>query len=223
MSRPTFRCPDLDAFCLLDRLGLTVTGQHIAEDHTVLRCRVLEPDDPLERDCWCHRCGAVGAPRDTVIRRLAHVPVGWRPTVLPVAVRRCRCAGCGHVWRQDVTTAAAPRLKLTNHAVLWALKSVVIDRASIARVAASLGAAWHTVDDAVLAAGQQLLIDDPHRLDGVRIIGVDEHCWRHPRLGNHSQERFVTVVIDLTPVRDRTGPARLLDIVEGRSKQVFTA
>jgi len=29
------------------------------------------------------------------------------------------------------------------------------------------------------------------------------------------------VIIDLTPVRDRTGPARLLDMVDGRSKQVF--
>jgi transposase len=29
------------------------------------------------------------------------------------------------------------------------------------------------------------------------------------------------VIIDLTPVRDRTGPARLLDMVEGRSKQAF--
>ena len=29
------------------------------------------------------------------------------------------------------------------------------------------------------------------------------------------------MIIDLTPVRDRTGPARLLDMVEGRSKQVF--
>jgi transposase len=31
----------------------------------------------------------------------------------------------------------------------------------------------------------------------------------------------VTVIIDLTPVRDGIGPARLLDMVEGRSKQVF--
>jgi hypothetical protein len=29
------------------------------------------------------------------------------------------------------------------------------------------------------------------------------------------------VIIDLTPVRDRTGPARLLDMVAGRSKQAF--
>lgn len=31
----------------------------------------------------------------------------------------------------------------------------------------------------------------------------------------------MTVVIDLTPIRDGTGPARLLDMVEGRSKQAF--
>jgi transposase len=31
----------------------------------------------------------------------------------------------------------------------------------------------------------------------------------------------VTVIIDLTPAREKTGPARLLDMVEGRSKAVF--
>jgi transposase len=31
------------------------------------------------------------------------------------------------------------------------------------------------------------------------------------------------VVIDLTPVRDGTGPPRLLDMVEGRSTQAFQA
>ena len=33
--------------------------------------------------------------------------------------------------------------------------------------------------------------------------------------------KYVTVVIDLTPIRDGTGPSRLLDMVEGRSKQAF--
>jgi len=31
----------------------------------------------------------------------------------------------------------------------------------------------------------------------------------------------VTVIIDLTPTRDGTGASRLLDMFEGRSKQVF--
>ena len=39
--------------------------------------------------------------------------------------------------------------------------------------------------------------------------------WRHTRRG----DRYVTVIIDLTPVRDRSGPARLLDVVPGRSKK----
>jgi len=217
MSDATFSRPDLDSFCRLDRLGLTVTAQRVGDDGTVLACRVLEPDD------WCHECGAQGVVRDTVGRRLAHVPLGWRPTTLLVRVRRYACTGCGRVWRQDTSAAARPRSKLSVHAVLWALRAVVIDRLSVARVAASLGVSWHTANSAVLAAGRELLIDEPARLDGVRVIGVDEHCWRHPRPGQGDLERYVTVIIDLTPVRDRTGPARLLDLVPGRSKAVFTA
>ncbi len=101
--------------------------------------------------------------------------------------------------------------------MLWALRGVVIDRLSIARLVAGLGASWHTVNDAVLAADRQLLIEDPTRLDGVRVIGVDEHVWRHTRRG----DKYVTVIIDLTPVRDGTEPWRLLDMVEGRWKQLF--
>jgi transposase len=69
----------------------------------------------------------------------------------------------------------------------------------------------------VLAEGKRVLIEDPSRFDGVKVIGVDEHVWRHTRRG----DKYVTVIIDLTPIRDQTGPARLLDMVEGRSKQAF--
>ena len=36
-----------------------------------------------------------------------------------------------------------------------------------------------------------------------------------------TETRIVTVILDLTPIRDRRGPYRLLDMVPGRSKQVF--
>ena len=36
-----------------------------------------------------------------------------------------------------------------------------------------------------------------------------------------TETRIVTVILDLTPIRDRHGPSRLLDMVPGRSKQVF--
>ena len=213
MPDATFACPDLTKFAGLDDLGLVVVGQRIAADRAVLACRVLDS----YADQWCRRCGGEGRPRDTVTRRLAHEPLGWRPTTLVVKIRRYRCTSCGHVWRQDTAKAAEPRAKLSRRGLRWALEGIVVAHLSMARVADGLGVAWDTANDAVLAEGRRVLINDEHRFDGVRVLGVDEHVWRHTRRG----DKYVTVVIDLTPIRDGTGPARLLDMVEGRSKQVF--
>ena len=211
MSDVTFACPDLTKFCGLDELGLVVTGQRLEPDRAVLACRVAEPDP------WCRRCGCEGTPRDTVTRELAHEPLGWRPTTLEVTVRRYRCTGCGHVWRQDMTRAAEPRAKLSRRGLRWALEGIVCQHLTVARVAEGLGVSWNTANDAVLAEGRRVLIGDPARFDGVTAVGVDEHVWRHTRRG----DKYVTVIIDLTGIRDGTGPARLLDMVEGRSKQAF--
>jgi transposase len=207
----TFARPDLTAFCRLDELGMEVLGQHLAPNRAVLACRLIEADS------WCRRCGGEGSARDTVTRPLAHEPLGWRPTTLLVTVRRYRCAGCGHVWRQDISRAAEPRAKLSRRALRWALEALVVQHLTVARIAEALAVSWNTANDAVLAEGKRVLIDDEQRLDGVRVIGVDEHVWRHTRRG----DKYVTVIIDLTPIRDGTGPARLLDMVAGRSKQVF--
>ena len=153
-----------------------------------------------------------------MVRRLAHEPFGWRPTVLEVSLRRYRCTGCGHVWRQDTSRAAEPRATLSRRGLWWALEALVCQHLSVARVADALGVSWNTANDAVLAEGRRVLIDDPHRFDDVQVIGVDEHVWRHTRRG----DKYVTV-IDLTPIRDGTGPARLLDMVAGRSTQAFKA
>ncbi|AXH96814.1 ISL3 family transposase [Ornithinimicrobium avium] len=211
MPDATFTRPDLTTFARLDDLGLEVTGQLLEPDRAVLACRVVERDD------WCRRCGCQGVPRDTVIRELAHEPFGWRPTTLMVTVRRYRCAECSHVWRQDTSKAAEPRAKLSRAGLRWALVGIVCQHLSMARVAEGLAVSWNTANDAVLAEGRRVLIDDPTRLEGVRVLGVDEHAWRHTRKG----DKFVTVIIDLTPVREGTGPARLLDMVEGRSKKAF--
>ena len=211
MADATFACPDLTTFARLDELGLEVTGQRLERDRAVLACRVVATDE------WCRRCGCRGEPRDTVTRHLAHEPLGWRPTVLLVTVRRYRCTGCGHVWRQDTSLAAEPRSKLSRRALRWALEGIVVAHLTVARVADGLAVSWNTANTAVLAEGKRRLIDDPTRFDGVRVVGVDEHVWRHTRRG----DKYVTVIIDLTPIRDGTGPARLLDMVEGRSKQAF--
>lgn len=213
LDATAFARPSLTAFCRLDELGLVVVGQHLEPKRAVLACRVVDADDERR----CRRCGGEGSPRDSVTRQLAHEPFGWRPTTLLVTVRRYRCTGCGHVWRQDTSKAAEPRARLSRRALRWALEALVCQHLTVARIAEAVAVSWDTANDAVLAEGRRVLINDPTRFDDVQVIGVDEHCWRHTRHG----DKFVTVIIDLTPIRDGTGPARLLDMVPGRSKQAF--
>jgi transposase len=166
---------------------LEVTGQRLEPDRAVLACRIAEPDR------WCRRCGEQGTCRDTVTRQLAHEPFCWRPTTLLITVRRYRCGGCGHVWRQYSGAAAEPRAKLSRRGLRWALEAIVCQHLTVARIAEGLGVSWNTANAAVLAEGKRVLIEDPARFDGVRVIGVDEHVWRHTRRG----DKYVTVIIDL--------------------------
>lgn len=211
MPHATFTRPDLTTFTRLDGLGLEAVGQQILPDRSELACRVVEADR------WCHECGCEGIPRDTVVRRLAHEPQGWRPVTLVVRVRRYQCSGCSRVWRQDTRRAAQPRSKLSRGALRWALEALVCQHLTVARIADALDVSWDCANTAVLEEGRRVLIDKKYRLDGVTVIGVDEHVWRHTRRG----DKYVTVIIDLTPVNERRGPARLLDMVEGRSKRAF--
>jgi hypothetical protein len=196
VSDATVRPADLTTFARLDELGLEVTGQLLGPEPAVLECRVVDPDE------WCCRCGCQGRVRDSVTRRLAHEPLGWRPTELLLRVRRYRCTECGHVWRQDTSQAAPPRAKISRREVRWALEGIVCVHLSMSRVATGLEVAWHTANTAVLDKGRRVLIGDDTRFDNVAVIGVDEHAWRHTRRA----EKYVTVIIDLTPVGDGTGP-----------------
>ena len=135
----------------------------------MLACRVVEPDG------WCRRCGCEGAPRDTVVRRSAHGPLGWRPTTLEVKIRRYRCSGCGHGWRQDTSKTAEPRARLSRRGLRWALQGIVCQHLTVARVAEGPGAAWRTANDAVPAEGERVPICDPGRFDGVHAVGVHAH------------------------------------------------
>ena len=169
MPHTTFDLPDLSAFARLDDLGLELTGQRMWSDHAVLACRIAGADR------WCRRCESQGTSRDTVIRRPAHEPYGWRPTILHVSVRRYRSQEYAHLRCQDMSQAAQPRAKLSGAAACWALTGLVVHHLTMARIAQALGMSWKATNTAVLGEGRRLLINDPTRCDGVRVIGVDEH------------------------------------------------
>ena len=210
MNNLTFSSPDLSSFCQLNNLGLTATGQHLCAERAVIECRFTKAPEP------CPKCGAAGVSRGTVDRHLAHTPYGQRPTKLLLRIRRWRCA-CGCFWHEDTSSAAPPRSKLSYGAICWVLAAIVLDDLPVSRVANHLDVAWHTANNAIINEGRRLLFNDPERFEGVTVLGVDEHVWRHTPRG----DKYVTIVVDLTPVRNKTGPARLLDVLEGRSKQAF--
>ncbi|OLT45899.1 ISL3 family transposase, partial [Gordonia sp. CNJ-863] len=159
-----------------------------------------------------------GRLRDHVDREVADLPIVGHPTRLHLRVPRYACenGACGQgIFRADISAIVAPRAAVTRRTIAWILRRMILDKMSVSAVAASVGLGWNTVNALALQAARTVA-SAPGRLDGVRVLGVDEHKWKHVR-GN-GDSSFVTVLVDLTPIVDGTGSARLLDMVGGRSK-----
>jgi transposase len=84
----------------------------------------------------------------------------------------------------------------------------------VASVADDFGVGWATIMAAVRDHGQPL-IEDPHRLEHVETVGVDETAFLAATA--LSGTRFATGIVALN------GRARLLDVVEGRSGTALCA
>jgi len=129
---------------------------------------------------------------------------------------------CHRVFTQDQDLAAS-RVKLTTRAAWWAIGCIQRDTASVAVVARRLGVDWHTLWDAIKPWLAELA-DDPARLEGVSVLGVDEYIWHHaPKPGKGPKE--LTGMVDLTKSPEVKGEvrtrARLLDLVPERSGPAY--
>lgn len=198
-------------------LGLTITGAAIGETFTRIDCR------PVEHDPTCPACGQPGRLRDHIDPVLTDLPVVGHPTRLNIRIPRFTCndPDCSAaVFRQRIDRVAAPKAATTRRCARWILQRLAIDKMSVSAVAKALGLSWGTVNAVALSMTRHLVHGQPVHLDGVRMLGVDEHKWKHVR--GQGDPSFVTVIVDLTPVIDGTGPARLLDMVPGRSAAAFS-
>jgi transposase len=202
--------------CRTVGLGFTITGAAVdINDRTHIFCRILDPDP-------C--CPAAITLVNYVIMPIGSSPTSpaaGRPVLLHVAVPRfvCGTTDCPTVaFRADITTIAAPRAVMTRRTARWILQRIAIDKMSVTAVAEQLGISWKTVNTVAVESARALVYDGGH-LAGVRHLGVDEHKWKHVR--GQGDSGWVTVLIDLTPVVEGTGPARLLDMIVGRSKLIL--
>ena len=93
-----------------------------------------------------------------------------------------RAAGCRReVFAHNTSRLARPGWSTTRRCARYILRRLMIDRVTVAAVARELGLSWDTVNTIAMDATQMIVAADTTRLDGVRVIGVDEHRWSHTR------------------------------------------
>jgi transposase len=164
----------------------------------------------------CHQCSRRAQVHDRREHLLRDVPVAGRAAVLVWWKRIWRCPNrsCPVRTWSERSPIAAPRQSLTARAKRWVTRRVGADGDSVAAVARSLGVGWWSVMRAVIEVGRPL-VDAPDRLDGVTGLGVDEHAWQ--RANAHRHTVYATGVVGFRP----GAPARLLEVVQGRSGKVY--
>ena len=59
-------------------------------------------------------------------------------------------------------------------------RQTIVTDTTVSALARHLGVDWHTCWDAIEAEATRR-VDEPGRLAGVSILGVDEHVWRPAR------------------------------------------
>ncbi len=123
------------------------------------------------------------------------------------------------IFRASIPQATDGRQSVTCRVTRWILQRMACDQMSVKACARALGIGWDKVNQLALSACRQLSYADPSRLDRVRVLGVDEHKWKHVR--GDGSPGFVTVIVDMTPLVDGVGSARLPDMVPGRSADAF--
>ena len=166
----------------------------------------------------CEGCGVVAIPhgrREHVVR---DVPSGGRPVTLVWRKRiwRCEEPRCDRRTWSERSEAIRPKAALTERARMWATRRIGEDGDTVEDLRLELGVSWGTVMRAVREYGAPL-VDDPDRLAGVVGLGVDETAWL-PATATRSTQ-YVTGLVDLSPGR----PARLLDVVPGRSGRAYAS
>ena len=208
-----------DTICRTAELGLRITGAADAGDFTLIEAEAVDPINE------CPRCGKPGVFRDHRTRSLTDLPIVGFPTKLQIRLPRYRCENphCPTSIFSAGLDCAADGSKVTDRVTRFILQRLAIDRMSIAATAKALGIGWDLCCRLALDACRELVYNDPDHLTGVSIIGVDEHKWSHNR--HKHGDGFVTIIVDMTDHYKHDGdnrlPARLLDVIEGRSSEVL--
>lgn len=170
----------------------TLLRRLLGVSHTVVRdVRFDENDDlvihvtPTWRKPRCGICGKRAPGYDEIPepRRWREVPFMGCLVWLQYKVRRVNCRRCG-VRVERVPWAAHNSRFTLSLEELGAFLARVSDKTTASNM---LGVTWRSIGGMVKRVVGDLL--DPHRLDGLKRIGIDEFSYR-------KHHRYITVIVD---------------------------
>ena len=161
----------------------------------------------------CPGCGvrAVGHGRSMV--QVRDLPNGSGAVRLLWRKRRWQCPDVDCERRTFIEHSDLTEGSLTRRARAEICRAVGEDGHTVAELARRFGIGWATAMAAVRDHGRPL-VDDGHRLNRVRTLGVDEHKMLASGPKHHTV--FATQLVDLHR-------GRLLDVVPGRSAKSVSA
>lgn len=201
-------------------LLLGLEGVHVEHVHRLDGVLVVTVSTPAQQ-MGCPECGVIATGRGRRRRVLHDVPGATRVRVIwRQRIWRCSDPDCARkTFVEHVPTLVRKRGSITRRVVLWAIRQLRREHATIAGIARQLGTSWKTVWRAIEPELARLAADES-RFGSVTVLGVDEHIWHHvdPRRRGPKE---LTGMVDLS--RDKHGRtrARLLDLVPGRSGRAY--
>lgn len=132
---------------------------------------------PVAVATTCHDCRQPGKKRDHVVRTLVDLPVVGFPIRLHVRVPHFLRdnTSCPRKIFQASLSCADDGSNLTYRHTRRVLPRLAVGRMRVSATAKALSVGWEPVNLVALDMCRSLVYDDLHHLDGVRILGVDEH------------------------------------------------
>lgn len=157
------------------KIGLTTTA---ATDGGTVTVIYATPVTVSDQSPYCGNCGTR---RDYVTRRPVDLPVVGFPTRLHIRVPRFTCTNDTGDRRtfQASLACADDGARLARRVIRWILQCLTVAADKRVGDREPLGLGRELVNRISVDAVRGFIYSDRAHLDGVQVLGVDTHVWKH--------------------------------------------
>ena len=195
-------------------------GEGDGTDSDLFHVRV----DPRSWDDKCPECGQAGKLRKRRPRTVTDRPLGPWTVTLEIRIPEMQCTNstCPKQSFTAAIEAVAPGSRQTRRCAAYIAKQLSKKR-TVKDIAAEMRLSWNTVNKLAKEYTHALMDKAKNTPPEVTALAIDEHCWRHGKIGRDGkfQDRFYSVIYDISTVGKPGGKGAVIAMVPGRSKKAF--